>query len=62
MEYKGYDLSVDNTGLIMVKPLGRGSSPKTLRGKYTSYKWAKGAVDAYLSSKEKSNGKAEVSG
>lgn len=61
MEYKGYDLSLDRTGLIEVKPLGRGSSPKVLRGKYTSYKWAKGAVDAYLSSKEKPNGKAEVS-
>lgn len=62
MEYKGYDLIRNSTGLYGIKPVGRGSVPKTLRGAYTSTKWATGAIDSYLATKEKSNVKAEGTG
>lgn len=62
MEYKGYGLNRDSTGLLEIKPIGRGSVPKALRGKFTSTNWASRAIDSYLTSKEKSSGKAESAG
>ena len=45
-EYKGYLLQGEGTfAMVVIKPLGRGSVPKELRGLYTSYAAAKRAVD-----------------
>lgn len=45
-EYKGYSLQGMGTfAMVVIKPLGRGSVPKELRGKYTSYAQAKRAID-----------------
>lgn len=65
MEYRGYKIQGDGTfGLYEVKPLGRGTVPKSLRGKYTTHKDAKVAIDQYESSKEKGrkNGKTTEQG
>lgn len=62
MEYKGYMLGTVNTGLVEIKPIGKGSVVKGLRGLYTTKKWAMKTIDAHLASKEKSNGKAESTG
>jgi len=54
MEYRGYKIEGDGTfGLYEIKPLGRGSVPKPLRGKYTNHSQAKVAIDQYESSKDK---------
>ena len=45
-EYKGYLLQGEGSfAMVVIKPLGRGSVPKELRGLYTSYAEAKRAVD-----------------
>lgn len=45
-EYKGYMLQGEGSfAMVVIKPLGRGSVPKELRGLYTSYAEAKRAVD-----------------
>ena len=62
MEYKGFKLEPVKTGLIEIKPTGKGSVVKSLRGLYTTKKWAMKAIDSHLASKEKSNGKAESTG
>lgn len=60
-EHNGYKLESDGTfGMINVKPIGRGSVPKELSGAYTSYQYAKRAVDNYVKGKEK-DGKAKSS-
>jgi len=59
MEYGGYELERDPTGMVMIRPVGRGSVHKSLRGKFTTHKWAQRAIDSYSSLKGKSNGKAE---
>lgn len=59
MEYEGFSLEHDGTmGMVLIKAIGRGSVPKTLRGEYTSYSFAKKAVDQHLMEK-KTNGKAK---
>lgn len=63
MEYKGYKIEGDGTfGLKMIKPLGRGTVPKALRGQYTGYKEAQEAIDSYESTKGKGrkNGEAKT--
>lgn len=60
-EHNGYNLVSDGKfGMISIKPIGRGSVPKELSGDYTSYHFAKMAVDNYVGSKEK-DGKAKSS-
>lgn len=61
MEYNGYALDRDNRGLFAIKPIGRGSVPKPLRGLFTSVKEAAKAIDSCQTSKEKTSGKAESS-
>lgn len=47
MEYKGYNIVGDNTyGYKLIKPIGKGSVPMELRGEYTSFPFAKQAIDA----------------
>lgn len=63
MDYKGYKIENDGTfGMKEIKPLGRGSVPKPLRGKYTGYKEAQEAIDSYESTKVKGqkNGEAKT--
>lgn len=59
MEYNGFLIEGDGTfGYKQIKPVGRGSVPKQLRGKYTTALFAQSAIDAYLITKK---GKANVS-
>lgn len=54
MEYKGYSIESDGTfGMKVIKPLGRGSVPKILRGKFTKYSEAQNAIDRYEATKGK---------
>lgn len=58
VEYKGYNLVSDNKyGAISIKPIGRGSVHKQLLGTFTSYSFAKMAVDRLGNSKESKSGK-----
>ncbi len=46
-EHGGYRIAHDGTfGMYVIKPLTRGSTPKELKGRYTSYGAAKAAIDA----------------
>lgn len=46
-EYKGYKIQHDGTfGMYTIKPLGKGSVPKELKGRYTSYGAAQAMIDA----------------
>ena len=49
MEYKGYKIVSDGTfGNKTIKPIGRGSIPKSLRGAFTTDVFAIKQIDAYL--------------
>lgn len=63
MEYGGYRIEHDGSfGMYTIKPLGRGSTPKELKGRYTSYGAAQFAIDASNKTKKgKSNGEANSS-
>lgn len=59
-EYKGYLLKSEGTfAMIIIKPLGKGSVPKELRGLYTSVAHAKRAVDQL--ERNNANGKTKRS-
>lgn len=59
-EYKGFKLMSDGTfSLTLIKPIGKGSVPKELRGSYTNKTMARKAID--LVERGKSNGKATAS-
>lgn len=61
-EYKNYKIESDGTfGYVHIKPVGRGSVDKSLRGAYTSSSVAYKAIDAFLANKEKGNGKTKSS-
>lgn len=64
MDYNGYKIAHDGSfGMYTIKPLSRGSTPKELKGRYTSYNDAKMAIDAYNRSKKgKSNAKTGSEG
>lgn len=60
MEYKGYSIVGDGTyGNKLIKPIGKGSVPKELRGIFTTAQFAMKHIDGYL--KGKSNGKSKTS-
>lgn len=47
MEYGNYKIQHDGTfGMYTIKPIGKGSVPKELKGRYTSYGAAKAIIDA----------------
>lgn len=47
IEHGNYKIVPDGTfGMYTIKPLSRGSTPKELKGRYTSYGSAKSAIDA----------------
>ncbi|MOA48043.1 hypothetical protein D3C78_1707330 [compost metagenome] len=54
VEYKGYTIAGDGTfGMKEIKPIGKGSVPNALRGKYTTSYRAQIAIDTYLDGKPK---------
>ena len=60
MEYKGYRIEHDGRfSMYTIKPLTRGSTPKDLKGLYTSYGAAQAAIDASNNRKGKSDGKTD---
>lgn len=62
MEYKGYLVEGDGTfGMKLIKPVGRGTVPNELRGSFSSFIFAKRAIDLVTDKKEKHNGEV-VSG
>lgn len=60
MEYKGYKIVADGPyGNKSIKPVGKGSVPKALRGMFTTSYFAQKQIDAHLEGGE--NGKAKSS-
>ena len=52
-EYKGYEISSNVFSNRVIKPIGKGSVPKELRGVYTSAAVAKSAIDAVVEAQVK---------
>lgn len=51
-EYRGYEIVRDKQFLTYsVKGIGKGALPKELQGSYTSEKFLRQSVDAYLNKK-----------
>lgn len=60
VEYNGYKIVNDQTfGFKEIKPLGRGSIHLSLRGKFTTEKVARQAIDNYLASKVNKDDKTD---
>lgn len=60
IEYNGYKIVNDDTfGYKEIKPLGRGSIHLSLRGKFTTEKVARQAIDNYLASKVNKDDKTD---
>lgn len=60
VEYNGYKIVNDGTyGYKEIKPLSRGSIHLSLRGKFTTEKVARQAIDNYLTSKVTKDDKAD---
>lgn len=58
MEYKGYKIESDGTfGHKVIKPVGRGSVPESLRGSFTTNVFAMKQIDQY--EEVSKNGKAK---
>lgn len=61
VEYKGYKIQADGTfSMYTIKPTGKGSIPKELRGRYTSYLAAQKQIDAYVKAKGKGTTNGET--
>lgn len=58
-EYNGYLIVVDMGCMRKIKAKGKGSVVKELRGLYTSVPEVKRAIDTYIETKGKVNGKAK---
>lgn len=59
-EYKGYKIVGDGTyGYKEIKPASRGSIHLSLRGKFTTEKVARQAIDQHLDSKVSKDDKAD---
>lgn len=60
VEYNGYKIVNDGTyGYKEIKPIGRGSIHLSLRGKFTTERVARQAIDNYLTSKVNKDDKAD---
>lgn len=58
IEYRGYQIVTDNTNMMKeIKAIGRGSVHLSLRGHYTTEKYAMKSIDVYENGKEAGNGK-----
>ncbi|MDB4302077.1 hypothetical protein N9924_00780 [bacterium] len=64
IDYNGFNITTDGTfGYHVIKPIGKGSIPKSLRGSFTNTTFAKKSIDAYLvSNKAVTNGKNSKTG
>lgn len=52
IEYRGYSIENDGTyGMKEIRPIGKGSVPIVLRGKFTKTSLAQQAIDGYLMDK-----------
>ena len=61
MEYKNYAIKNDGKfNMYTIKPIGKGSVPKELRGRYTDYGSAMKAIDAYTKVKGKGQSNGET--
>ena len=61
MDYKGYKIQNDGSyNMYTIKPNGKGSVPKELRGRYTDYGSAQKAIDAYAKVKGKGQPNGET--
>lgn len=57
-EYKGYSIVGDGTfGNKLIKSIGKGALPKSLKGAFTNHQNAARAIDLYLGSKGDKDGK-----
>ena len=57
-EYKGYKIVSEEPFMMkVIRPIGKGSVNKSLRGRYTTFKDASLAIDKFLGSQEETNGK-----
>ncbi len=58
MEYEGYNIEGDGTfGMKLIKTIGRGSLPKSLRGAFSNVNEAKKAIDAVVVERKEKNAK-----
>lgn len=59
IEYKGYKVVTEDPYMLkVIKPIGKGSVHLSLRGKFTTSGEACKAIDKFLVSQEKVDGKA----
>lgn len=59
-EYNGFKIAPEGRcNMYVIKVLGKGSTPKELKGLFTSYGAAQAAIDASNKLKGKTNGKAD---
>lgn len=58
VEYEGYKIVTDTYGYKEIKPAGRGSIHLNLRGKFTTEKAARKAIDLHNFSKVSKDDKA----
>lgn len=54
--YKGYRIENNQFSQKIIKPDGKGSSPKSLRGMFTSDREAQIAIDSYIRLKPEKKG------
>ena len=60
-EHRGYKIVTDNDYLMKkIEAIGRGSVHLSLRGLYTTEKYAKNAIDVYENRKEELDGQSSV--
>lgn len=53
IKYKNFLIVPDGTfGMMEIKPEGQGTVPKSLRGTFTSFQFAKLAIDTEMSKRE----------
>ena len=61
MTYKDYKIENNSFSMKVIKPVGRGSVHKTLRGMYTSEREARKAIETFLANKGANDGEASSS-
>lgn len=63
MDYRGYKILPINQMIgYEIRHTGKGSLPLSLSGSFTSYNFAKNAIDIYVKGKEEVDGETDSSG
>ena len=57
MEYRGYNIVTDSNMMKKIEAIGRGSVHLSLRGHYTTERYAMKQIDVHENQKEGVNGK-----